>query len=157
MKGKQNMKKNIFIVLLLVFIIALTSCTKTTNQENTTSTPEQEIQEETNEDANDANVVHLTDEIYHETVDNSEGVVIVDFWADWCPPCVKLGPILEEISMEENITLYKVDVDECPETAKEFKIASIPMVYIYKDGEVVDSQMGLADKKFYLDMINQYR
>jgi len=153
MKGKKNMKKNIFIVLLLVFIIALTSCTKTTNQENTTSTPEQEIQEETNE----ANVVHLTDENYHETVDNSEGVVIVDFWADWCPPCVKLGPILEEISMEENITLYKVDVDECPETAKEFKIASIPMVYIYKDGEVVDSQMGLADKKFYLDMINQYR
>ena len=148
MKGNTKMKNKIFLIAMLVLILAFASCSKTEvadQQQEETEEVEQEV------------AIHLTDDNFHETIDNTEGVVIVDFWAEWCPPCLKLGPILEEISKEEEIALYKVDVDKCPATAVEFGINSIPTVYIYRDGEIVDSQIGLGNKEFYLDMINEYR
>ena len=64
---------------------------------------------------------------------------------------------MEEISSEEGVTIYKVNVDECPITATEFQIRSIPMVYLYKDGQVVDSLMGAGYKQLYLDMLEKYK
>jgi len=157
------MKKNIILILIVVLALVITGCVTTntdTASENETVADTESAEEtevnETQENATAANVVHVTDADYHDIVDNSEGVVIVDFWADWCGPCQILGPILEEISQEEGITVYKVDVDENPELAAEFRITGIPMVYIYKDGEVVDSLMGLGDKDYYLNLVAKY-
>ncbi|MEX1376926.1 MAG: thioredoxin domain-containing protein [Eubacteriales bacterium] len=104
----------------------------------------------------DSVAIHLTDENYHETVDNSVGVAFVDFWAAWCSPCVQLAPILEEVASEYDVTLYKLNVDENPLTSAEFQISGIPMVYVYKDGKVVDSQMGLGTKQTYIDLVEKY-
>lgn len=160
------MKKNLFLILVIVLALFVSGCFIIDN-ETETSSQETEVVVET-EDSNTtesentdntgvANIIHVTDDDYHDIVDNSEGIAIVDFWATWCPPCNALAPILEEISAEEGITIYKVDVDENPKLAKEFRIQSIPMVYFYKDGEVVDSQLGLGTKEIYLNIINKYR
>ena len=100
--------------------------------------------------------IHLTDANYHEIVDNSEGVALVDFWAAWCGPCVQLAPILEEVATEYNVTLYKLNVDENPFTSAEFQVTGIPRVQVYKDGVYVDTIVGLASKQNYVDLINKY-
>ena len=157
MKGNLNMKKNILLILILVIALTIVSCTTTEVPENDSPQLPMETdkpQEETNDVVGEANIIHLADETYHENVDNSEGIVIVDFWAAWCGPCLQLAPILEEISAEEGITLYKVNVDECPKLSQEFQITGIPMVYIYKDGEIIGTQLGVAPKSMYMDTIN---
>lgn len=160
------MKRNVFIILLLVFAIAIAGCTSAGNTidepDNQTEVATEaadtaEESESTEDTASEVvGAVHLTDENYHDVIDNTEGVAIVDFWADWCGPCQVLGPILDEINQEEGVPLYKVDVDENPKLAAEFKITGIPMVYIYKDGEVVDSVMGLGDKDYYINLVAKY-
>ena len=153
------MKKNILLVLILVLILAITSCTVNTTESDVEQTVSSEPSVDNSEDTEEngvANIVHVTDDNFHDIVDNSEGVVLVDFWAGWCAPCLKLGPILEEISAEEGITIYKVDVDENPQLSNEFRISGIPTVYFYKDGQIVDAQSGLGDKDFYLNKIEQY-
>ena len=162
------MKRNIILILLVVLALAIAGCTSTNTDTPSENEPvvETEVTEaietteatDTTEDTENAEVgvVHLTDANYHDVIDNSQGVAIVDFWADWCGPCLVLGPILEEINQEEGIALYKVDVDENPALASEFKITGIPMVYIYKDGEVVDSLMGLGSKDNYINLVAKY-
>jgi len=161
------MKKNILLFTFILLISSiLTGClntaqTDTAMDEQTENTAGVEA-EVTNTDAEEAvsgeaEIIHLTDDTYHDIIDNSTGIVMVDFWAAWCGPCLQLAPILEEISAEEGITLYKLNVDENPNISYEFRITGIPMVYIYKDGEPVDSQMGAGYKQLYLDLINKYR
>lgn len=129
--------------------------------ENAADADTENIDADTEETADtvsgEAEIIHLTDDTYHDIIDNSTGIVMVDFWAAWCGPCLQLAPILEEISAEEGITLYKLNVDENPNISYEFRITGIPMVYIYKDGEPVDSQMGAGYKQLYLDLIDKYR
>ena len=142
-------------LILLAIVLALNSAgiieVETTEQTAAeTTAPQIEAYEQ-------AEVIHLTDENYYDVIENTKGVVLVDFWADWCGPCLQLGPILEEICEEENIFVYKVNVDECPNLSSDFQITGIPMVYIYKDGEMVNSQLGLADKSTYIELINKYK
>jgi len=164
------MKKNILLITFILLISSiLTGCintepTETAMTEETENVAPAETEnmdadaEETAEKVSgEAEIIHLTDETYHDIIDNSTGIVMVDFWAAWCGPCLQLAPILEEISAEEGITLYKLNVDENPNTSYEFKITGIPMVYIYKDGEPVGSQMGAGYKQLYLDLIDEYR
>ena len=63
-----------------------------------------------------------------------EGTTIVDFWAEWCGPCKMIGPVLEEISAEENVKLIKINVDENKELASAFNLTSIPVIMLYTDG-----------------------
>ncbi|MCR5300563.1 MAG: thioredoxin [Erysipelotrichaceae bacterium] len=82
---------------------------------------------------------------FEETI--KEGVTLVDFFATWCGPCKMLGPVLEELSEEiTDVKFVKIDVDEEPELAGKFGIMSIPSVFLFKDGEVAGSFLGLQPK-----------
>lgn len=79
--------------------------------------------------------------------ETKEGIVLVDVWANWCGPCKMLTPVLEQLSGEmKEVKFFKVNVDENGELAQQFRIASIPTVMIFKDGEVVDKMMGFRPK-----------
>ena len=69
-------------------------------------------------------------------------VVIVDFFADWCGPCQMLAPVLEELDKEGNVKIVKINVDEIPELARQFRIMSIPTVMLFKNGQFVKKQLG---------------
>lgn len=78
-----------------------------------------------------------------------EGVVLVDFWATWCGPCRMQAPILEQLASEiseDELRIFKMDVDENPHTARDFGIMSIPTLLFKKDGEVVKQVAGVHTK-----------
>ncbi len=84
----------------------------------------------------------ITKENFKEKV--SEGLVLVDFFADWCGPCKMLAPVLEKLAREfgDDLKVYKVNVDNDMEIASTFKVVSIPSLFLLKDGIVVNSTMG---------------
>jgi thioredoxin 1 len=71
-----------------------------------------------------------------------EGLVIVDFYADWCGPCQMLAPVLEDLEKETSIRIVKINVDEIPDLARQFRIMSIPTLMLFKDGKFVKKELG---------------
>lgn len=71
-----------------------------------------------------------------------EGLVIVDFYADWCGPCQMLAPVLEEFEKETSMKIVKINVDEIPDLARQFRIMSIPTLMLFKDGKFVKKELG---------------
>ena len=101
--------------------------------------------------------VHVTDSSFKEEVLDQKGLVLVDFWAPWCGPCQMLGPVIAEIGEEnENVKVTKVNVDEERETGMKYGIMSIPTVMLFKDGEVVESMIGLQPKESFLAVIEKH-
>ena len=88
---------------------------------------------------------------------NSKGLTVIDFWAEWCGPCRQLLPIMEEVSKElgDKVKIYKMNVDESPESAAKFGIRSIPSVFLFKDGNQVDVKVGLNSKETMLSWIKE--
>lgn len=80
---------------------------------------------------------------------SESSMCLVDFWADWCIPCRRVAPILEELSKEYEgkVEFYKLNVDENPEVASKYKITSIPTMLIFKDGQPVDKIVGALPKQ----------
>lgn len=101
-------------------------------------------------------IVNLTKDIFEAEVKNRSGVVLVDFWAEWCGPCKMLGPILEELSNEVDAKICKVNVDQESELAGEFGIRSIPTIIVFKNGEKIDQIVGLRQKEELLEKIKTY-
>ena len=101
----------------------------------------------------------LTDSQFKENVLNSKGLVLVDFWAEWCGPCRQLGPILENISNEmgSDVAIYKMNVDDSPAVASEYGIRSIPTMFLFKDGKQVDTKIGLNTQSTIESWINSYK
>lgn len=101
----------------------------------------------------------LTDSQFDETVSNSKGLVLVDFWAEWCGPCRQLGPILETISdeMGDMVKIYKMNVDDSPEVASRFGLRSIPTLFLFKDGKQVDMKVGLNSQATIQSWIESYK
>ena len=99
-------------------------------------------------------VEHLTTESFAEKVKNAKGTLMVDFFATWCGPCKMIAPILEEIAEEHpEYVIAKVNVDEEPELGREFKITSIPALFVIRDGEVTDKAVGYRNKEALLEML----
>jgi thioredoxin 1 len=73
-------------------------------------------------------------------------LVLVDFWADWCGPCKKMNPILEEVSSETGLFIGKLNVDENPKKSFEYSVSSIPTMVLFKDGNPVHTIMGAMPK-----------
>ena len=90
----------------------------------------------------------LTEQNFDEEVLNSDIPVLVDFWATWCGPCRMLAPVIAQIAEEKEgqIKVGKIDVDEEPELATRFGIASIPTLKVFKGGELVNSSVGVIPK-----------
>jgi len=89
-----------------------------------------------------------TDATFASDVLQSDKTVLVDFWAEWCGPCKMVAPVLEEIAAEhaDTLTVVKVNIDENPQVARDYKILSIPTMSVFKDGEVVKTIVGAKPK-----------
>ena len=92
--------------------------------------------------------VKVTDESFQKDVLEANGAVLVDFWAPWCGPCKVIAPMLEEIATEmgERLSIAKLDVDENPEAASKYGVRGIPMLILFRNGEIVDSTVGASSK-----------
>ena len=99
--------------------------------------------------------VVLTNDNFEAEVLKADKPVLVDFWATWCGPCQKQGPIVEELADErDDIKVCKLDVDEASDVAEQFNIMSIPTVIAFKDGEVINKSVGLQSKESLLALFN---
>ena len=88
----------------------------------------------------------------------SNGVVLVDFYANWCGPCKMLGPVLEEIANERgSVDILKVDVDENPLLAKNYGIMSIPTMLLFKNGQLISTKNGFMSKDEIENWLNDIK
>jgi thioredoxin 1 len=94
------------------------------------------------------NVVALSEATFDKTISESTKPILVDFWAEWCGPCKMVAPILEEIAQEyvDRIVIAKLNVEQNPNIAPKFGIRGIPTLLIFKNGQVVASQVGALSK-----------
>ena len=94
-------------------------------------------------------VINITRNNFQNEIINSDKPVLLDFWAPWCGPCRMVGPILEEIAGERSdIKIGKINVDEQPELASQFRVMSIPTLIVIKDGKIVNQSMGAKPKNY---------
>ena len=100
-----------------------------------------------------AEIKELNAANFDETV--KSGVVLVDFWAPWCNPCRMLGGILEQVAAElpADVTIGKVNIDENRDLAVKFEVMTIPRIFIYKDGKIVNDMSGVQSKPKLLDAL----
>ena len=100
-------------------------------------------------------LITLTKENFKNEVMSSDKPVLIDFWASWCGPCRMVSPIVDEIAEETtDAKVGKVNVDEEPELAQAYGIASIPTLLIVKNGEVVNKAIGARSKSEILSLLN---
>jgi len=99
--------------------------------------------------------VEVNDSNFEEVVLKSEKLVIIDFWAEWCGPCRMVDPIIKEISEEYagRVLAAKVDVDSNPGISSKLGIRNIPTVMFFKDGEMVDKQVGAVPKSYFVSKL----
>ena len=101
-------------------------------------------------------ITHVTDENFDNKVIESKLPVVVDFWAEWCGPCRMLGPIIEEVSKDYDgkAVVGKLDVDSNQEFAAKFGVRNIPTVLVFKNGELVNRQVGVSPKNVYTESLD---
>lgn len=101
--------------------------------------------------------IDLTTQNFNETLDNNE-IVIVDFWAAWCGPCIQFSPIFEKIAEENpDITFGKVNIDEQPAIANEFGVHSVPSILVSREGIILLNQAGMLPEEAFDKLINHVK
>lgn len=99
-------------------------------------------------------MININTNNFQDEVINSDKPVLLDFWAAWCGPCRMVGPVLEEVAEERpDIKVGKINVDEQPELARQFRIMSIPTLVVFKDGKKVNQSTGAKPKSEILAML----
>ncbi len=102
--------------------------------------------------------IHVTDQTFQQEVLESPIPVLVDFWAPWCAPCRLIAPVVEELAREYNglLKVAKLNTDENPKTAMEYRIMGIPTLGIFVNGKMVDQLVGAYPKHLIVEKLNQY-
>ncbi len=101
-------------------------------------------------------IVHVTSENYRSEVLDAPGTVLLDFFAVWCGPCRMVAPILEEIAGERSdVKVCKIDVDQAPDLAAQFRVSSIPTLVVLKGGKVTAKTVGACPKSEILALIDR--
>ena len=102
--------------------------------------------------------VNVSDDGFQKDVIEGEGLILVDYWAEWCGPCKSIGPALEQISTEMagKLTVAKMNIDENPSTPSKYGVRGIPTLMLFKDGQVVSQKVGAAPKSALDDWLNQH-
>lgn len=99
-------------------------------------------------------VIHLTNENFEQEVINSSTPVLVDFWAPWCGPCKMLSPVIDELASEiSDVKICKVNIDEQPEIAKQFRVMSIPTLVKFESGKAAKRSVGFIPKEEIITFI----
>jgi len=105
-----------------------------------------------------SNAIDVNDSTFEQEVVNSSELTIVDFWAPWCGPCRKLGPVLDEVGQEfeGKIKIVKLNTDENLKTAKEYSVSGLPTLLLFKDGQAVERLVGLMPKTTIVSNIEKH-
>ncbi len=99
-------------------------------------------------------VIELTVSNFDTEVTQYDGKVLVDFWASWCPPCKMLAPVVDEVAEElTEVKFCKVNVDEQQELAMKFKVASIPTLIVFENGEEKERSLGFIPKAAVVELV----
>lgn len=98
----------------------------------------------------------VTDSSFETEVIKANKPVLVDFWAEWCGPCIQIAPALEELALEygEKLTVAKVNIDENPETPTRYGVRGIPTLILFKNGEIAATKVGAASKSKLAEWID---
>jgi thioredoxin 1 len=115
----------------------------------------EELQSELSGGTSPEQPVHVEDGDHFADL-TGDGVVLVDFYADWCGPCQMLEPTVEEVAAETVATVAKVDVDEHQPLAQQFNVQGVPTLVLFADGEAVEQVVGVQDKGTLVDLVEQY-
>jgi len=97
----------------------------------------------------------VTDESFDDVI-KSNGLVLIDFWAEWCGPCKMVSPILDEISKEHGILVGKLNIDDNPLKPVEFSVSSIPTMVLFEDGIVIKTIIGAKPKHKMLEELSPW-
>jgi len=102
--------------------------------------------------------IAVGDSSFKDQVEDAQGLSIVDFWAEWCGPCKMVTPIVEEMAKEYagKVNFFKVDVDSNTSTAQRFNIRSIPTLLFFKNGQIVETIIGLKSKKELTEVVEKH-
>lgn len=101
-------------------------------------------------------IISVTEANFEKTITEANKPVLVDFWADWCGPCKMIAPILEEVAQEyaDKVIIAKLNIDQNPSISPKFGIRGIPTLLLFKEGQVIATQVGALSKlqlKTFLD------
>lgn len=151
------MKEKIRIILLIILFLLILFCVKVYMSKNNSNISGKSNQGETSgQEVVESKVIEVNENNFEEEVLNSEKLVLIDFYADWCEPCKMLSPIIDEVSNEkDNVKFVRIDVDTNDNLATKYQIMYMPTLVIIKNGEEIDRSIGLINKDELLKFVEK--